>query len=406
MNIDRAVGRSPRVPPGVALCGAAIVLVSLIAACGSTPATPHADIVIGATATANEPAVVLGTDEESIIKAAVRKGTVQLKVFIGSASGQPVLDNDISVYYDKGSGEIATDPQVLQQGFDTNMAPVRDKLANAAGNESDLDLLTLLTDMARTPGPATLLVYSSGLQTTGLLDLRNQGSDLDVAATVAKLPQNQLPDLSGKHVIFVGLGQVAGPQQRLTTAMTRQVQDLWLSVCRKAKGTCDATVLPSTGGRPKSTVAVPTIAVPTLPSVVVRRNPGGTSQTTIPLPTGIFFQGNSDELEPGAASQLRTIATYLLPTPDSTPINAIAIGHCATWGPAVGARTLSRERAQVLVDALVNDGVNRTLFSHVDGVGFDDLIVPDLDAYGDLIPAAAELNRTVVLTVTSVGGQS
>lgn len=389
-----------------------VMLVGSLIACSSSSGSPKTDepsnaepqtrIVIGATATANEPAIGLGPDELSPVWEAVKEGTVDLTAFVGSASEQPVVHKDVSVYYDEATKEVDTDPTRLADGYAKNMKPVHATLAHAAGTQSEVDLLGLLSVMARTPGPATLLVHSSGLQTTGLLDLRGWGSDLDIATTVDHLPQDQLPDLTDKRVMFIGLGQVAGPQQRLTERMHADVQELWLRVCRKAHGDCDPIVRQSTGGSPDSTVAVPTIPVPSLGPVTVWGDLATGQQTRILLPNGVFFQKNEAEFLPGAEQTLRGMAHYFLPNATSVPLSAAAVGHTATYGPQKSAVTLSVWRAQRVVDTLVSAGVDRVMFTVIEGVGFDRPLVPDLDADGQLIPEAAEQNRTVELIVTRV----
>lgn len=391
-----------------------LLLASLLGGCdaesgaqasGDTFATaPQARFVLGATATANEPAPALTSEEIQPVQEAVKHGTVQLTAFVGSATERPAFTRDMSVYYDVGTKEIDTDPGRLAQGFDENLKWVRADLAAAAGNQPNLDLLGLLGVLAHTPSPATLLVHSSGLQTTGLLDLRGTGSDLAVAATLAGLPQDQLPDLTGKRVVFVGLGQVAGPQQPLTERMRAAVRELWLAVCRKAHGDCAPTPLQADGGAPLSKVAVPTIPVPVLPAVTKTGAPETGQVTTIPLPSGIFFQPDTAEFLPGAEQKLRDLAGYFRADAGMVPVSATSVGHTATSGAAGRARTLSKQRAQRVVDVLVAAGVRRALFDHhIDGVGFDQPLARDRDAEGTFLPEAAELNRTVVLTVTRIG---
>jgi OOP family OmpA-OmpF porin len=388
-----------------------VVLSGLLVGCGSSSGSPEHDqpsttnprtrMVLGATATANEPAVGLGP-ELSPVWDAVQKGTVDLTAFIGSASEQPVVHKDVSVYYDEATKEVDTDPARLAEGYAENMKPVREALARAASTQPVLDLLSLLAVMARTPGPATLLVYSSGLQTTGLLDLRGWGSELDVVATVDRLPLDQLPDLTGKRVVFIGLGQVAGPQHRLTEKMRTDVRDLWLRVCRTAGGDCDPTVLPSTGGPPRSTVAVPTIPVPSLGPVTMWGDLDTGQETRILLPNGVFFRKNTAEFLPGAEQTLLGMVHYFLPDATSVPVRATVVGHTATHGSRETSITLSVQRAHRVVDTLVSAGVDPTVFTSVEGVGFDRPLVPDLDGNGLLVPEAAEQNRTVELTVTRV----
>lgn len=381
------------------------LLGALITACGteptntgnveSTPVDLDARFVFGATATANEPAIDLSDEVLQPVQEAVGKGTVGLTAYVGSASNQPLVNEDVSVYFDKATREISADPQVLEDGFSHNVTPIREKLRAAVGTQPELDLLGLLGVLASTPGQATLLVMSSGLQTTGLLDLRDAGSELDVASTLDRIPKDRLPDLTGKKVTFVGLGQVAGPQDRLTEKMKTNVQDLWLGVCAKAGGECDPVVRNSTGGDPRATVPVPTIPVPGESSVVVSGN-----VTTVTVPNGTLFFEESSDFLPGAPTVLSGVAHYFLPDHSSVPVEATAVGHTATWGERDGALGTSRDRARKVVDFLVGAGADRALFTHVDGVGFDQPLVPDTGPDGRLIPKAAERNRTVVLTVT------
>lgn len=367
----------------------------LLGGCGMPTETKKTTFVVGATATANEPAVSLSGAPSDLIEKSVKTDVVLLSAYVGSAVNEPLLpDKDISVYFDSGSGEIEANEGALRKGFEKNIAEVNKKLAAAASSEPDLDLLGLLGTLALRPGPATLLVISSGLQTKGPLDLRNMGSEIDVEATLARLDEKDIPKLSEKKVVFIGLGQVKGPQAQLTERMQKSVRELWLKVCRKAGGECDSNFLNTTGGAPAATIAVPTIPVQGEPSIVV----SGAS-TRIEIPNGSLFYPNSSEFLPGASATLDKITGHFLPNGDTEPESATAVGHTATWGKPEGAVTTSKQRAVKVVDYLVHAGVERSLFRQVDGVGFNDLIVTDLDGEGNLIPAAAERNRTVVLTV-------
>ncbi|MFJ7215993.1 OmpA family protein [Amycolatopsis sp. NPDC098790] len=379
--------------------GPAVVFTVLTAGCGPEPVTPHTTILIGATATANEPAVDMHDDNLDVVRDAVGRGTVDVLGFVGSATDQPVVRQDVSVYYDERTKELETDSERLDTGYQKHMTPVREKMAASAGTQSQLDLLGLLGEMAHTNGPATMLVYSSGLQTTGLLDLRGWGSDLDVDATVEGLPEDKLPDLTDKHVFFVGLGQVAGPQQQLPPEMYSAVQELWLKVCRKAHGHCEPLVQRSSGGPPLSTVPVPVIPVPSHPTVTVFGDPATGQTVRILLPNGVFFRKESADFLPGADQALRGMTQYFRSDAASVARSATAVGHTATSGPRDGAVELSKKRACRVVDALAADGIDRSLFK-VDGVGFDRPLSPDLDSAGRLIPEAAEKNRTVEVTVT------
>lgn len=382
-----------------------VVLGAVLAGCSSASTdpgngdsvaeNPDTRIVLGATATANEPAVTLPDALTEAARDAVSRGIVQLTAYAGSTSAKPVLERDISVYYNKAEREIAGDQQSLQDGFERNIEPVRTKLTEVQSTTPELDLLGLLGVLAKTPSPATLFVQSSGLQTTGMLDMRAVGSELDVERTLAKIDPDRLPDLSGKKVVFIGLGQEAGPQPRLTESMQRRVRELWVKVCEKAHGECDPTVHNTTGGKPRSTTPVPTIPVIADETVVVSG-----AVTTVTLPTGALFEPESAVFLDGAPLVLNGVVHHFRAAPGVEPVSATAVGHTATWGEKEGAVTTSKQRASKVVDYLVGTGVERALFQQIDGVGYTPPLFPDLDAAGQLIPEAAEKNRTVVLTVT------
>ena len=189
-------------------------------------------------------------------------------------------------------------------------------------------------------------------QTTGMLDLRGGGSDLDVDATVGKLDAKELPNLTGKKVIFVGLGQVAGPQPPLTPRLYTAVRDLWLRVCGLMNAECDPVVRPAPGGQPHATTPVPIIPVRASPTVTTWGDLDTGQTTKILLPNGVYFVKDHAEFLPGADQALSEMVHYLVPDSISVPQSATAIGHTATYGPASTAVTLSRERARRVVDAL------------------------------------------------------
>lgn len=348
--------------------GSTVVFSTLTVGCGPEPIPPHTTFLIGATATANEPAVDMHDDNLKVVRDAVGRGTADVLGFVGSATDQPVVRKDVSVYYDESTKELETDQGRLDTGYQDHMAPVREKMAASASTQSQLDLLALLGDMAHTTGPATMLVYSSGLQTTGLLDLRGWGSDLNVDATVEGLPQNKLPDLTGKHVIFIGLGQVAGPQQQLPPEMYSAVQDLWIKVCRKAHGDCEPLVQRSSGGPPLSKVQVPVIPVPSHPTVTVFGDPAAGQTVRILLPNGVFFHKESADFLPGADQALRSMTQYFRSDATTVARSATAVGHTAKSGPHDGAIDLSKKRACRVVDALAaEESTDRCSRSTVSG---------------------------------------
>jgi len=373
----------------------ALVALALPVGCGKPgePATIH----LGVTATANEPAPGLVPAAARRLRAAMNAGETTLFVHQGQLNSATLVSTeDISVRRGGPDGELEHDPELRDAGIKKTLRELNGELAEASGGSGQLDLFGLLADLGRTPGPATLILHSSGLQTVGELDLTRSGSDVRVAETIDRLRPDALPDLTGKHVLFTGLGQVAGPQASLREPMRRAVTDLWLGVCRKfhaAECTADPSSVATTA--PRSTVPVPVIPVTGADSVVEYEEPGGTTgQRRFPLPSAVLFEPDTDVLADGAEDALRELVPYFGPATTAT-----AIGHTASVGPRTSAIDLSVRRSRKVVATLRRLGVAEAVFTAVDGVGYDEPVVPDRDDRGHLLPAAAERNRTVVLTL-------
>ena len=363
----------------------ATLLVALVGACEPPVKTV---VAVGVTATANEPAVALTPQSKNTLHEAITQGETRVVIY-RPGTQQAVFDQDLTV---RRGQQQENNAQLIEDGFAAKLEAVRSGLRKAADNTGQLDLFGLLVQLSRVSDARKLLVYSSGLQTTGMLNLVPQGSDFDVDLTVAALPEKSLPNLEGKEVVFAGLGQVAGPQHALTEEMRRNVERLWLGVCDKAKAAkCSIDPDPVAAGDPAGTKPVPTVAVPDDKSRVV---PKGDGVQEVTIPAAVFFRPNSADFQPGATAALRGLTGLFGPGTTAT-----AVGHTATWGPLPGAQELSLARSRRVVEALVGFGVPRTAFTSVTGVGFRPVIEPDVDERGQLIPAAAERNRVVVLTI-------
>ncbi|MEU4521664.1 hypothetical protein AB0F52_23500 [Amycolatopsis sp. NPDC024027] len=369
----------------VALAVVATLLVVLVSACQPPVKTV---VAVGVTATANEPAIALTAKGKATLHEAITQGETRVVIY-QPGTQQAVFDEDLTV---RRGEEQENNAKLIEDGFAAKLQAVRSGLRKAADNTGQLDLFGLLVQLSHVSDAQKLLVYSSGLQTTGELNLVPPGSDFDVDRTLAALPEKSLPDLTGKEVVFAGLGQVAGPQRALTEEMRRNVERLWLGVCAMAKAAkCSIDPDSAAAGDPAGAKPVPTIAVPDKESIVV---PKGDGVQEVTIPAAVFFRPNSADFQPGAMEALSGLTGLFGPG-----ITATAVGHTATWGPLPGAQDLSLARSRRVVEALIGFGVARAAFTSVTGVGFHPVIEPDVDARGQLIPAAAERNRVVVLTI-------
>lgn len=360
---------------------AAVVLVAATcAACGEA-SRETTTVRIGATASANEPRVALTTTVVDRLEEAVDRGVTRVVVYRqGEASGGAYSDEDFTI---RDGNDLESDSALRRLGFEQNLNRLTGELSELGGTSDDLDPLSVLADMASSAGPAVLVLQSSGLQTAEPLDLTRLGLDLDVPAAVASVPDDALPELTGKDVIFTGLGQVSGDQRPLPPAAREALVRLWLGICQKfGANSCTNDPEPVPGGASIGRAEVPTVDI----GEVVQEG------ASVRLPNSVLFKAGSDEPAPGAREALAEVAKKF-----DRRTTARVVARTASTASAEAAVNLTQRRGQRVVSMLVELGVSRAAFTEVLGVGFNAPLAPDLDGYGDLIADAAARNRSVVV---------
>lgn len=373
-----------------ALCAfATLVAGTALSACGAAPdQSQAATVFVVTTATTNEPGPQLPIDFNRVLKAANNTQQGTLTVLMPRAGRVDVVGDPVSVKVLRDGTNAENNAQLIEKGLKEISSDIESRLTTAASNEPVLDLLTGLNDAARRAPKSTIVVLSSGVQSTGLLDLAGLGWDFPNASVIDNLrSQGFLPKLDDKKVLFVGLGDTAGAAQMpLPEPMRAKVESLWLDICRASSAAeCALDQAPSTAPTlstaPAKVVPVPVFALPSLPT-------RGTVDLNVP--TAALFAPDSADLLPQADRQLKDLAVDLT----SRNASVALVGHTWSIGPADSARELSQQRAQAVADALTRHGLPAQNISSVKGVGYDDLISPP----GADATQTAEANRVVVIT--------
>ncbi|MCE6995597.1 hypothetical protein LZG04_12415 [Saccharothrix sp. S26] len=361
---------------------AAVVLVAAsCAACGDA-SRETTTVRIGVTASANEPRVALTETVVDRLAEAVDQGVTRVVVYRqGEDSGGAYSDDDFTV---RDGNEVQGDAALRELGFEENLNRLTGKLSQLGGDSDDLDPLSVLADMASAAGPAVLVLQTSGLQTTEPLDLTRLGLDFDVRAVVASVPDDAVPELTGKDVIFSGLGQVSGDQRPLPPGARDALVELWLGICAKfGANSCTLDPEPVPGGASIGRGEVPTVDI----GEVVH------DDASVHLPNSVLFKAGSDELAAGGREVLAEVAKKF----DARTTARVVARTASGWSSAEAAVNLTQRRGQRVVSTLVELGVSRAAFTEVVGAGFARPLAPDLDGYGDLIADAAARNRSVVV---------
>lgn len=374
-----------------------LLLAGLTAGCGRFLADPAdaADpqggglaVVVGARA--NTPAPVLvGAAAAARDQAVTQQSSFSLVV----ADGVPYQALDY--------GPLAADGDTVAARADqqeSNRRRVDDAVASASARAPESDLLAAM-DLAVqtvdvTSGLRALVVVDSGLSTTGALDFRRPGlldaDPVEVADSLADA--GTLPDLRGFSVVFQGLGDTVDPQQPLDAAHRTRLAAIWTAVAQRA-GAVAVQVDP---GQRDAPVDRPLPAVSPVPV-------GSGIACT---PRRILLTGGPLGFRPGepvlldrraATGALRPYAEELIANPR---VITEVFGTYADVGDPDLRKLLSRDRAQKIADVLIDLGVPVGQL-RVDGLGSDfPQFVPDRDDAGRFDPAAAALNRTVILQPT------
>ena len=157
--------------------------------------------------------------------------------------------------------------RIKQRDLDQFVAGTEAEVAGLRPNAPEADFLTGLSVAGQhTPAGGTIVVLDSGVATAGPISFQNQAMfGVDPGEVSKYLSSQQLmPDLKGKAVVFVDLGQTAGAQPGFPQNVQSHISDLWTTIAKDAGASCHASIL----------VTHPQASVPTtVPVAVVAPKP-------------------------------------------------------------------------------------------------------------------------------------
>lgn len=311
-------------------------------------------IVIAATATSAEFAPGTSAGMQHELRMAGQSDYACVRLVVGGREATVFSTMPITPFRANGQVERGSYRGRL---LDENVQRISDAVAGLATSTPGLDTLGLLeAAVRRETMPGVVYVLSQGVSTVSPLDFRELGWDFDVESTVARLAADKwLPPLSGWRVVFVGLGDVAGSQPRLTPPLRERVIALWTTVCTAA-GAQECVVDAQLVGQapPVSRNEVPVVPLPQV-------QPG---KEQVVLPSSMLFRVNSAVIDAAADVALRDVAAR------ARSHRLKITGHTdASTGSVAGNDRLSLARARAVAERLRHLGVPPEHIVSVKGLG-------------------------------------
>lgn len=340
------------------------------------------------------PAINLNAESvyEKIYNAAYTYGDCSVVV----ADGEPYVAASFNITKPDADIDNNKRKQIAKQ----NVSRIIDEAISAIAKTSEIDTLTAISKSASllkatTADNKEMLVYDSGLSTTGLLDFTSENLiDADATAIAEKLKElYALPDINGINIIWTGLGEVCGEQSKLTSEYKYKLKNIWNEILTSAGGSVefiDAALSDSELSAELPDCSTVPVVQEKLDLTDDYFQPVKFDENTINFVSDKAEFINADEAE----EVLEPIATYL----KNSNTNILIVGTTATVGSMDSCKKLSLERAAACKDILVELGADEQKIQCV-GIGYEKSCfhINDIDSHGNLIENNAKQNRAVYI---------
>jgi len=386
------------VAPSAALALAGTLIATLVggllSGCTEPPPPPPgcgavAPFALAIGGRANSPALKLPPEVSALMTESAR---ARHRVVLVRVDGEP------AVVHDEPFRTTAGNPQKERVDFDEYLgrlkAAMREKTRAAKGEADPFGALTIAA-RATEPGD-TVVLADSGLQTVAPLRFQDDGGILlesEPAELVAYLTDELevLPDLSGRALLFVGLGNTAPPQPQINTRQRRNLIAIWTAIAEAAGAAC-VRVFDDAG----TAEVVPDVpAVTVVPVATGPPPPPPCGETVLADNNGVGFVADQATFKDPAAAD-RTI-TAIADAMRRGRQHAELVGTTANVGPYPGQVDLSLKRAEAVKRVLVGAGIAESRIT-TRGVGSRwPGYVPDRGPNSTLLPGPAAANRKVIV---------
>lgn len=366
----------------------------------SNEETSNTVYIVGRHANAQPPAINNSTIESSV-QSAIDNNTL---LSVIELDGSPSVEKDNRFTFNLKKNVSST----IKKKYVSKMTnKVIETFNNLTPKVAEVDILKAIeiaanelnSSDANTDYAKHIVVYSTGVQTTGLIDMTKfniLSSKETVDEVVEQLSAKQaLPNLEGITIDWYNLNQVSGEQKELTAKMKSNNEYLWETLIAKAGGKVDFKSDNATADdRTNYDVGVSVVPV-TEDSLNVQEY--NKDSSVVFTTDEIAFKSDSVEFvdEKQASQAVTKIINYMLYNKD---YNLLLAASTATVPPQNKCESFSKKRAEAVKSLIISRSDNQIDSSRITtiGMGYENPYhVSDTSKNGSLIEEKAKQNRAV-----------
>lgn len=366
----------------------------------SNEGTSNTVYIVGRHANAQPPAINNSTIESSV-QSAIDNNTL---LSVIELDGSPSVEKDNRFTFNLKKNVSST----IKKKYVSKMTnKVIETFNNLTPKVAEVDILKAIeiaanelnSSDANTDYAKHIVVYSTGVQTTGLIDMTKfniLSSKETVDEVVEQLSAKQaLPNLEGITIDWYNLNQVSGEQKELTAEMEANNEYLWGTLIAKAGGKVDFKSDNATADdRTNYDVGVSVVPV-TEDSLNIEEY--NKDSSVVFTTDEIAFKSDSVEFvdEEQASQAVTKIINYMLYNKD---YNLLLAASTATVPPQNKCESFSKKRAEAVKSLIISRSDNQIDSSRITtiGMGYENPYhVSDTSKNGSLIEEKAKQNRAV-----------
>lgn len=366
----------------------------------SNEETSNTVYIVGRHANAQPPAINNSTIESSV-QSAIDNNTL---LSVIELDGSPSVEKDNRFTFNLKKNVSST----IKKKYVSKMTnKVIETFNNLTPKVAEVDILKAIeiaanelnSSDANTDYAKHIVVYSTGVQTTGLIDMTKfniLSSKETVDEVIEQLSAKQaLPNLEGITIDWYNLNQVSGEQKELTAEMEATNEYLWGTLIAKAGGKVDFKSDNATADD-RINYDVGVSAVPVIEDSLNVEEYNKDSSVVFTTDEIAFKSDSVEFVDEEQASQAVTkIINYMLYNKD---YNLLLAASTATVPPQNKCQSFSKKRAEAVKSLIISRSNNQIDSSRITtiGMGYENPYhVSDTSKNGSLIEEKAKQNRAV-----------